>query len=178
MPISVTQYRITIGVYNYSRSTYVCSFKYLTSISYFASATTVIFCSTVLLILSGDIELNPGPFHYNISNGLKICPANVGGLRGKLSAVKYYLIGNFDIIAITESRLASFSDNSKLKFDNYYQVNDFRYDRTTDTGGGIIVFISESLGADRRHEYEDPDVEVIFIEIRSKGQKFLLCATY
>ncbi len=178
MGISLSQYRASIGLFrcgryalcsivNYS-GVMVCIFKIMSAI----------LCILLLLFLSGDIELNPGPFPEG-PNYLRICHANVRGLRDKLDSVKNNLIDSFDIIAITESRLTSrFSESNKLNFNGYHPAAEFRKDRVTDTGGGIIAFISEHLGATRRRDLEHPDVENMFIEIRSKNNVFLLCICY
>ena len=156
---------------------HVCT-DYLQSTLCAVNILLLMFVIIITLLLSGDVELNPGPSPENPTD-LKICHSNVRGLREKISAVKNELLYNYDIVCITESRLtANFSDESKLNFDRYYPVKDFRRDRTSDTGGGLLVFISEAITATRRKDLEHPDIETMFIEIRTKNNAFLLCVCY
>ena len=180
MGVSLSQYRITIGLYNNVKITTTALNDCFSSLLVLMQLLLLLFAINLLLLLSGDIELNPGPtVPSNSSAGLKISHSNIRGLREKIDAVKNTLIGEFDIIAITESRLTNtFTDESKLHFNGYYPVKNFRRDRTLNTGGGIVVFISEALGATRRYDLEHPDKEMMFIEVRSKNNVFLLCVYY
>ena len=179
MGISVTQYRVQIGLYNSVKIVSCACADILAYITCMSQLLSIAFIVIILLLMSGDIELNPGPVIGNVGdNKLRICHANVRGLREKLDAVKNDLLYNFDIIAITESRLTNTFDESKANFKDYYPAKEFRKDRVSDTGGGIIVFISEALGATRRRDLEHPNLEAMFIEIRSKNNKFILCVCY
>ena len=177
MGISTTQYRIAIGLYNNCKSK-TCACIDIISLLITIGETIPVIVLLLLILLCGDIELNPGPDPTNVKQ-LSICHSNIRGLRDKLGAMESTLINSFDIIALTESRLTpTFKDVQKINFPNYHPISDYRRDRVTDTGGGIIVFISEALGATRRYDLEHPDIEAMFIEIRSKFAKFLLCVCY
>ena len=53
----------------------------------------------------------------------------------------------------------------------------FRKDRNS-FGGGILVYISNSLSVSRRADLEPANIECIWIEIRDPTGNFLLCCTY
>lgn len=85
----------------------------------------------LLLLTSGDIELNPGP---TLSNNISIWLSNVRSLNNsKLLALKADVANEFDIIAITETFLNAESA-CDLSLDGYYPV--YRRDRGNRIGGG------------------------------------------
>ena len=95
-----------------------------------------------LSILSGDIEVNPGP---NSSHELSVCHWNLDSIGShnfaKLSLLEAYnAIHNFDIICLSETYLDSsvLSENPSLSLDGYTLV------RADDPGnvkrGGVCVY--------------------------------------
>ena len=88
MGISVTEYRITIGIHNNCKVvTCACidiqNFLLVTVIY----ELLITFIIPLLLFLSGDIELNPGPAS-SVHKELNICHSNVRGLRENLVQLK------------------------------------------------------------------------------------------
>ena len=103
-----------------------------------------------ILLLSGDVELNPGwqgistqgedyllNFASEInrgSNNFSVAQLNVKGLRNKMDEIKLLLrVCRFDILAITETFLDESISNEQLHVDNYKIV---RRDRNTGQDGG------------------------------------------
>ena len=82
------------------------------ALSFFATFTKVWIATwlySVLLLLSGDVELNPGPKQSSI-NAFSICHWNLNSLSAhnyaKIFLLKAYIaIHRFDIICISETYL-------------------------------------------------------------------------
>lgn len=131
-----------------------------------------IIISQLLLILSGDIELNPGPS----VNNLNIWYSNVRSLNHtKLLSIKSEIANEFDIIALTETFLHQ-NSTCDLNLDGYHPL--FRKDRANRFGGGVAAYISESVIAKRLEEFEIDNLEAMWLEIRSTTNTFLLCICY
>ena len=123
-----------------------------------------------LCILSGDIELHPGP-----QNEIQICHLNIRSLsHAKLLALKHQLANVYDIIAITETFLNANSAQD-LSIQEYHPI--LRKDRAA-PGGGVAVYISQNYIYKRRVDLEIAHVECLWVEIISKNQKFLLAVCY
>ena len=79
-----------------------------------------------------------------------------------------------DVICVSESWL----DNSILDTDIHipnYSV--FRKDRNRH-GGGVLIYVTDSLSAVRRLDLEHIDVESVWIEVDISGQKVILASYY
>ena len=78
MPVNVVQWRVEIGVFSAS-----CDVRYTAKFSrsnYFPSkktTITVLFLTLLLLFMSRDIELNPGPNETNSSCKFSVCHWNL-----------------------------------------------------------------------------------------------------
>ena len=82
-----------------------------------------------------------------------------------------------DIFGMVETFLQSDIDNNALRVQNY---NNFeRRDRLQKRGGGIIVYIKNSMTYRRRYDFEIEDIESICIEIKVPNVKpFLIIFIY
>ena len=58
-----------------------------------------------------------------------------------------------------------------------FQKNIIRKDRN-DSVGGLLIYTKDDIAVVCRHELENHVDESIWVEIRGKGQHFLLCCTY
>ena len=99
----------------------------------------------LLLLLSGDISLNPGPPHNNQlqpqnewsvfnSRGLHFIHLNVNSLLPKIDELRNIAkLSNAAVIGIIESKLDDSILSSEMHIDNY---NTLRYDRNIHGGGG------------------------------------------
>ena len=167
MGVDLGVYRVRIGLFN--------SFKLKTTTFLLAvhgdhiSIFLILLLTTILLLLSGDIEVNPGPtaslWHCNI-RGL-----NFETHADLLSDVAH----NFDILALTETFL-----NTNCCFDlninGYLPI--FRKDRTLRPGGGVALYVRDSLFAVRRSEFEILELEALWVEIKSSKLNLMLCVCY
>lgn len=124
-----------------------------------------------LLVLAGDIEINPGP-------PISLWHCNVRGLNTeKMEALRTEVQGKFDILAITESLLCGTSQTD-LFLQGYLPI--FRRDRGQGAaaGGGVALYVSSDLVAVRKQQFELPGLETLCVEITVKKQKLLLCVCY
>ena len=112
-----------------------------------------------LLLLSGDIHLNPGPF---IDNCISFWHGNVRGLNSpsKLRSL-FNIVNNY---GITETFFHA--DSPEVKHANYLPI--FRRDRPGRSGGGVAVLVSNSLVSIRKPELELPNLEMLWVEIVSR----------
>ncbi|XP_062581833.1 uncharacterized protein LOC134243596, partial [Saccostrea cucullata] len=125
-----------------------------------------------ILLICGCVETNPGPADYK--KHISIVHNNVCSLPPKLDIIRNEFSGN-DIIAITETHLDQSIDNSNLSLDGYYQP--VRKDRNR-YGGGVALYISTRLNFKVRNDLNFSDIEILWAEIQSQNQKFLVGVIY
>ena len=128
-----------------------------------------------LLLLAGDVHSNPGPHCSDIS----ICHANIRSIRNqmKVDHIDCALTDNYNIITLSETWLHQSSDASHLSLNNFQQP--FRRDRDNNSGyGGVLAWVANHIAAKRRHDLEIQDLEAMWLEVRARNNKFLLCVVY
>ena len=127
----------------------------------------------LLLIISGDIETNPGPKCY-----FKVAHINCRSLlaTSRLHDIETVLVKyhQFDIIALTETHIDASVSNHQVALPNY---NIYRKDRTR-FGGGVAVYCKSSIPSTRRHDLEFPACEMLWLELLIGGRKILLSSCY
>ena len=127
-----------------------------------------------LLLLAGDVELNPGP-DKNKTGNISICQLNVHSLPDKLSAIKNSLTEHHDIIALTETLLRPYHQQ-ELAIKEFHPV--IRLDRHDRGGGGCAVYIRNTLHYTKLDFLETPEIEALWLKIRSQNNLFILCVCY
>ena len=113
-------------------------------------------------LLSGDIELNPGP--SGRQRALRVYCQNVCSLKNKLSTLRSHageLVG-YDAVGLTESWLGPHVLDSELQLGFPDHVW-FRKDRDG-RGGGVACAVKSSLSPVRRTDLE-PDCEVLVLQL-------------
>ena len=128
-----------------------------------------------LLLLAGDIHSNPGPQGSDIS----ICHVNIRSIRNqlKIDHINCALTDHYNIITLSETWLNQSIDVSKLCLNNFQQP--FRRDRDNNSGyGGVLAWVANHIAAKRRRDLEIHDLEAMWLEVRAKNNKFLLCVVY
>ena len=126
----------------------------------------------LLLLLSGNISLNPGPPHNNqlqpqnewsVFNlrGLHFIHLNINSLLPKIDELRNIAkLSNGAVIGIGESKLDDSVLSSEIHIDNY---NTLRCDRNRH-GGGVVCYIRNDLSYDVK-SFFPPEIENIFFEI-------------
>ena len=117
---------------------------------------------SIILILSGDISLNPGPSARNI----KACHLNVRSLRNKTSAFSDFVLSNdLDIVGVTETWLRP-SDTQGLMDEITpagFQLH--QVPRENKKGGGVAVLVRNDIDSvrcqiDRRETFEHITIQL------------------
>ena len=129
----------------------------------------------LLLVLSGDISLNPGHPHNNQlepqsewgvfnSSGLHFTHLNVNSLLLKIDQLRNIAkLSNATVIGsyiISESKLDDSVLSSEIHIDNY---NTLRCDRNR-YGGGVVCYIRNALSYEIK-SFFPPKIENIFFEL-------------
>ena len=172
MGICLSQYRVVIGLFN--RCKFVKS-----GFSFIIRGTTInilfiLFIACIChLILAGDIETNPGPPKCK---NLRICHTNVRSLsRSKFLGIKTSLTELYDIITISETHVHAGVPNNLFCLSDFHEI--IRNDRAGE-GGGVAVFVRDSITYKRIFQYEKPNIEAIWLQISSIEGKVLVCSCY
>ncbi|CAG2253818.1 unnamed protein product [Mytilus edulis] len=128
--------------------------------------------------MHNDIEQNPGPnsSRYNYQN-IQIAGINVNSLRYKTDLIHSEL-GECDVICVSETKLKANVGSTDLVMPNFYNPDLFRKDRSTDGGGGILIYVRDSLHCKRRSDLEIAELESVCVEITTKTGRFLVVCFY
>lgn len=170
MGICISQYRVSIGLFNRVRFKH-CTIHYFSLAAYVALQAFIISLS-FLLILCGDVEINPGPVK---TKSLNICHVNIRSLNiSHLRAIKVSLCDTYDIITISETMLSAVT-NIDLRIPGYHPI--IRRDRNNQ-GGGIAMYIRESIGFTRLFHIESNMIEIMFVKISTTCGNLLLSTVY
>ena len=117
MGICIAQYRIVIGYFN--RVKFVTS-GFSIAIRGISLNICFIVLLTLLILLSGDVELNPGP---SKCKNIRLCHVNIRSLsRSKFLAIKTSLAELYDVITISESHLHAGIPNSLFKLEGFHEI--------------------------------------------------------
>jgi hypothetical protein len=85
-------------------------------------------------------------------------------------------LNDFDILVVTETHLDNQINDSDITLDSFPNII-HRKDRSN-RGGWLLIYSKNDISISRKSELENNFDETIWVEIRSKGQSFLLCNTY
>ena len=138
----------------------------------------------LLLLLGGDIEVNPGP---HISNGLSLVHMNIqslymssitGNPRVKLDEVvsTYAVDREVDFICMSETWLHNQTNTDKILIPNYREP--YRRDRNDRQGGGVCAYVSENIVSRRLDDLEPPDIDLIWIELTLQAKRVIVGVGY
>lgn len=127
----------------------------------------------LLLILSGDVEVNPGPQIFKHS--LSILHNNIRSLRNKMDYIKDNYL-DFDILCFTETHLDDNILTNDIVLSETFD-SPYRKDRNCH-GGGILIYPNNNLVHERMAELENFWDECIWIKVKQKSQVLLLGVFY
>ena len=134
----------------------------------------------LLLLLSGNISLKPGPILPDVSQILNQCDAlrsrglrfmhfYINSLLSKIEELRYITKSNVAVIRIFESKVDSSVVKQVIGIDNYEIL---RYDRSRH-GGGVPCYIRNDLRYNSLSAFPC-EIENIFIEILLPNQKSII----
>ena len=140
---------------------------------------------SILLIRSGNVELNTGPTSSNansdssdeslILNYFSIVHYNIHSVSNKTDLIRSEF-RNFNIICLTETWLNHNTSDDSVNINGYKL---YRRDRQTDSnGGGVCVYIRDNIYSCRRLDLELPNIECILVKVNFHNRKFLLGTFY
>ncbi len=166
----LSDYRISIGLFNNA--------KISRSAFSFVLRPGTLLClalTFLLLILCGDVEMNPGPDIPLKLKLLSICHINIRGISDtKISAIKTSLCEKFEIITLSETFLSPHS-STDLSLPGYHAI--IRRDRPT-FGGGVAMYVKETIAYKRLYDFDCRYLENMWIEINTREGKLLVCNIY
>ena len=166
--------------------------------SYIQYLITSLFVTTALvewmilvMLLSGDIELNPGPGSVDgttesinssssssfetLTNHLSILHLNIQSIVPKLDLIEGEA-ASYDVLVFSESWLNPNVPDESLHMENFSPP--FRTDRTDRTGGGVIVYVRDTISSKRRSDLEIRGLEATWVEIQVRSKKVLIGGFY
>ena len=136
-----------------------------------------------ILIISGDIEINPGP---RTQGNITICNVNLRSINAipretykisRFSAFKNALAGNYDVITVTESWLKPEHPDHNYDLPGY--SGPYRLDRPDGTGyGGVAAWVTDTIASKRMPHLEEIDHETMWLMINNKSQQVLIAISY
>ena len=137
----------------------------------------------LLVHVVGNIESNPGPHELSQSISennhtdrcISLCNINIRSIRNKMEFLETSL-NDFDILGVTETHIDNQINDSDITLDSFPNII-HRKDRSN-SGGGLLIYSKNDISISRKSELENNLDETIWVEIRSKGQSFLLHSTY
>ena len=113
-----------------------------------------------------------------LSKGLKVCHQNIRSLLPKIDQVRALLESHkgISILGVTESHLSNNVSDTEITTDSY---KIYRKDRqSNNTGGGVLVYLADSLSALRREDLEKPELEAIWIALIQPHSKGIPLGTF
>ena len=112
----------------------------------------------ILILLSGNIELNPGPYSVDgsadtsdilsstsfdsLTNHLSILHLNIQSILPKIDLIRGKTT-SYDILIFSESWLKPTVNNHEIRIENF--MPPYRTDRNDRPGGGVIVYVRDTL---------------------------------
>ena len=131
--------------------------------------------SWLLLLLSGDVELNPGPRGGSTRRFARILYSNVRGLHGNFRAVNGASSG-FDIMLFAETKVSTHRHDAEIRVNGFSSFH--KRKGTTPDGQGMAVYIRDGFRAYRQPQYECSCHEVCVLRICGRVSNFYVYSFY
>ena len=103
-----------------------------------------------------------------------IAHLNINSIRNKFDLLTNQIIGNVDVLVISETKLDASFPIDQFKILGF--STPFRRDRDQ-YGGGLLVFVREDIPA-KHLSSENTPIEGIYVELNFRKKNWLLCCTY
>ena len=145
----------------------------------------------ILILLSGDVEVNPGPDSVesstdtndslssapsnSLADHLSILHLNIQSILPKIDLVRGEATAH-DILIFTESWLKPTTNNNAIQIENF--LPPYRTDRCDRPGGGVIAYVRDTLSCKRRTDLEVRGVEVLWLKVNIKTKTILVGGFY
>ena len=115
-------------------------------------------------------------FYSNFqSRGLKIAHLNICSLFPKCDHLREKFVNKpFDVLTFSETHLDSTICDAEIQLDGYSVERNDRNRR----GGGVAAFVSNTINYIRKYEFEHPDIESVWVEIKLTNSRPILIGTF
>ena len=122
--------------------------------------------ATQIPLADDDIVNESCTFGGDLPSGLRFVQWNARSVYPKIEELRL-ITGNSkreaDVLGITETWLNTTYSDSSVPIDGY---NLERKDRSTGRGGGVAVYLHDSVSYNRRHDLEKDQLEDLWVEIK------------
>ena len=133
----------------------------------------------ILLFISGDVKINPGP---PLENGLCVVHVNArslggggGGGGGELDLLEAER-KHFDIVTLSETWLSKMDDNNDLHLTNFHSP--VRQDRADDLHGGVAIYVRNIIYCKPRPDLHVNNLEAVWVETKLNQENILVGSFY
>lgn len=126
----------------------------------------LLYICSCLLLVSGDIEPNPGPLLYAL---------NIWSLRNKVDVLLANLPDGIDILCISETKIDRSILDDDVLVPGFSSI--FRKDFVLDSGG-VCLQLSNSVAGSRLLNYEQDDLELMWVKVTFQDNSIILGVGY
>ena len=99
---------------------------------------------------------------------------DINSVRNKFGYLKPIISPIFDIFLVSETKLDDSFSNNQFSLNGYKM---FRRDRNG-SGGGLCIYVKETIAAKQLNLHLDIDNEAIFLEINIRSRKWLIVGLF
>ena len=112
-----------------------------------------------------------------LPGSLSYAHLNVQSLAPKLEEIQIFLqrASGHVILGLSETWLGDLFSDLAVSVASYIS---YRRDRPHGRGGGLLVYVPETLRSRRRYDLEPQSIEAIWVEVWARGSQTLLCNLY
>ena len=128
--------------------------------------------------MPGDSDFDTLLREIRIKNLGRIIVAtlNINSIRNKFEQLKLSIMGNIDVLVLTETKLDDTFPTAQFMIDGFCKP--YRRDRNGN-GGGLLIYVREDIPSKELTDHNFPDdIEGIFVELNFRKTKWLLMGTY
>ena len=156
----------------------IFSFSYFVNIVvviYFIFQYIVAFLLLLIILLAGDIELNPGPRHPR-QKQCRVMYTNIRGLHKNISDLTV-ASSQYDILLCSETLVSQMRHSSEVLIPSFKKPILFRRDAVP-RARGMAIYIRNKYPASHKTNYECGCHEIQVIKVSGRHNNFYLCSIY
>ena len=126
--------------------------------------------------MSGDFDTILREIRIKNLGKIILATLNINSIRNKFDQLKLSIMGNIDILVITETKLNDTFPAVNFMIDGF--CIPYRMDRNAN-GGGILIYVREDIPSKELNDHTFPDdIEGVFVELNFRKTKWLLMGSY
>ena len=135
----------------------------------------ILFVITLLLII-GNIELNPGPeLNYSSygaeANVIALSSLNIRSIRNKIEFIEN-ISDEFDFLLLNETHLNEQIDNTEIYIEPY--TNNIQRKDRSNHGGGLLIYSKEDICITRLSQLENNFDEFMGSNTRQRSSIYIV----